>query len=159
MSTALAQVAERIRTEPPEPFQTMSYYASLAAQQDPYVIDGFVHSGSTIVAGRPMSGKTTFAANMAAAIARGDDEFLGHKVNRHGTVMVVSTDAGEARSWGKRMAGYGVGQQTMCAPYASGNWGMYIEAVRQVRPALFVLDNISNAIKGGDLNSSADTYR
>lgn len=138
-------------------FRDCDYWAKLDDERPTFVIDGLIDSDATIISGRPMSGKTTLAAGIVAAVAGGEREFLGRKVNVHGPVAVVCTDPGEARKWGRRMRGYGCPFRVFVTDWHPGAWDALISELAAIRPALFVFDNILGALEGNVIaNDVAD---
>jgi len=122
-----------------------------------YVIENLVHESATIISGRPKVGKTIIAAGIAEAVASGADEFIGHKVQRHGDVVVLTTDPGEVRAWRNRISikdpdswphGIYVGG------WYPGAWPNVIASALRVEPVLFVLDNILG-VQTGDIKDNA----
>lgn len=102
-----------------------------------------------------MAGKTTLVAAMVAAVASGDSEFLGRKVNAHGDVLVVSTDSGEPNVWGRRTVGYGVEDSVYVTTYRPRDWADLHAVVARDRYALLVFDNVLGAITGDVRDNSA----
>ncbi|MER7589342.1 AAA family ATPase [Micromonospora sp. NPDC127501] len=125
-----------------------SYWKRLDDETPSFVIDGLIHSDATMITGRPKAGKTNLTAAMVSAIANGQPTFLGRKVNTHGTVVVVCTDPGEAKKWGRRAFNYGCVTRVFVASFADVEWDGFIPEVVAVAPALFVFDNILGATTG-----------
>lgn len=130
-------------------FESWEFWKDQDAKTESFVIEGLIHSASTIVSGRPMGGKTTLMAAMVGAIAGIQDEFMGQPVNVHGSVLVISTDPGEPRVWGRRMATLPLVHDVLIAPYGGGKiWDYVLEQVEATRPALLVFDNALGSVKG-----------
>jgi hypothetical protein len=125
----------------------------------PYLIEGLLHDGSTIMSGKAMAGKTNLCAAMVAAVAGSDDAFLGHAVHRHGAVMVSCTDPREGRVWGQRMHSYKPSQPVLISQHSRDtSWDSIVASVATVKPALFVLDNALGSISG-DVRDNAVASR
>lgn len=140
------------------PFRPYEYWADLAEDEPDFIIDGMLHAATNTVSGKPTVGKTRLVAAMAAAIARGDDEFCGSEVVDHGPVMVISTDAGETRRWGLRMREHGVPDSRVgIAKFNPLDWRLYEGQAASAR--LLILDNLTGALGGrriGDDDSARE---
>lgn len=127
------------------PFRGFEYWADLAENEPDFIIDGMLHAATNTISGKPTTGKTRLAAAMAAAIAKGDTQFCGSEVVDHGPVMVVSTDAGETRRWGRRMREHGVPDNVVgIAKYNPLDWRLYESQARTAR--LMILDNLTGSL-------------
>jgi hypothetical protein len=130
-------------------FEPWQFWKDQDNSTESFLIDGLIHSASTIVSGRPMGGKTTLIAAMVGAIAGEATEFMGQPVNVHGSVLVVSTDPGEPRMWGRRMATMPLVHDVLIAPYSGGQvWDSLAEQIEKSRPVLLVFDNALGSVKG-----------
>lgn len=127
------------------PFRAFEYWADLAEDEPDFLIDGLLHSATNTVSGKPTVGKTRLVAAMAAAVAKGDNEFCGSKVVDSGPVMVISTDAGETRRWGLRMREHGVPESRVgIAKFNPLDWRLYEGQARSAR--LMILDNLTGTL-------------
>jgi hypothetical protein len=136
-------------------FHPWQHWSEVADQSPQFVIEDLVHSSSTIVSGRPMSGKTTLVAAMVAAIAGEDTDFLGQKVEVHGDVLVACTDGGETSAWGRRMRNFDLKHQVEVARYDPVRiWDEAVLIAETRQPALFVFDNVLGATTG-DIRDNA----
>ncbi|WP_305781163.1 AAA family ATPase [Nocardia nova] len=127
------------------PFRPYEYWADLAEVEPDFLIDGFLHSATNTVSGKPTVGKTRLVAAMAAAIAKEDAEFCGSEIVKSGPVMVISTDAGETRRWGLRMREHGVPDSRVgIAKFNPLDWRLYEGQARSAR--LLILDNLTGCL-------------
>ena len=127
------------------PFHPWEYWADLAEEEPDFLIEGMLHATTNTVSGKPTVGKTRLVAAMAAAIAKGDEQFCGSQIVEAGPVMIVSTDAGETRRWGLRMREHGVPDSVVAiAKYDKSGWPLYENMANGAR--LFILDNITGAL-------------
>lgn len=139
------------------PFQSYEYWADLAEQTPPFLIENFVHIATNTLSGKPSTGKTRLAAAIAAAVANGDEEFCGRKINDHGPVMIVSTDAGESRQWGARMREHNVKPGMVgIARFNRLDWRIYQEAARTAK--LFIVDNLMGVLGARDVGDNSAAY-
>ncbi|MFD9666070.1 AAA family ATPase [Rhodococcus sp. NPDC059968] len=133
------------------PFMTFDYWADKADETPDFLIEGLIHNEATIVSGKPTVGKTRLVAAMAAAVARGDREFCGQRVNAHGNVLVITTDPGESGRWGLRMREHGVPADTVgITRYNADHWDRYLHAAKHAR--LLVFDNVLGSLGSGKVS-------
>ncbi|TNH21440.1 hypothetical protein FHG89_31625 [Micromonospora orduensis] len=129
-------------------FKPATYWKRLDDMTPSFVIEGLIHSDATMITGKPKAGKTNLTARMVSAIANQEETFLGKKVNQHGNVMIVCTDPGEAKKWGRRSFHYGCDSRVFVADFACADWNFIVPEVTEMKPALFVFDNILGATEG-----------
>lgn len=127
-------------------------WADRAEEAPDFMIDGWLHAETNIITGKATVGKTRLTAAMAAAVARGDSTFCGAPVHKHGPVMVLSTDAGEAQRWGLRMREHGVipASRVGIGRFQADRWDRYIKIAGDVGCKLLILDNVNGALRGNE---------
>jgi hypothetical protein len=126
-------------------FRPYEEWADEAERTPDFLIEGLLHQATNGLSGKPSVGKTRLAAAMAAAVAKGDRKFCGRKVNDHGPVMIVSSDAGEAGRWGMRMREHDVKRSVVgIARFKPNNWDEYQDHARRCK--LLVVDNLSGIL-------------
>ncbi|MCF3938390.1 AAA family ATPase [Gordonia tangerina] len=119
-------------------------------QHSRWLIDGYLASSATMVTGEPESGKTALVAAMAAAVARGDSEFLGEPVESSGPVLVITTDPGERHEWRTRADDLDVpDDRWLIADFDPARWDAYLDIATEFGVALVVFDNVTGALSGG----------
>lgn len=137
--------------------------ASVTAEAEPYLIDGFLSSTATIIAGDPKAGKTTLVAGAVAALLRGDESFLGLAVTGHlGRVVFGVTDAGARSELRKRFHGLGLDDRIDvfdAALMESDDWPLLAEYLVAQKVDLYVHDNVGNGLGLAEDIAEARTAR
>lgn len=128
-----------------------------ADQAIEYVVDGLIPVGGTAVfAGRPKSGKTTTALELALCVVRGTS-WLGRSTQR-GAVLYVALEGAEGY-WRAKLCGLGVTQDDelyVCvgrAPDAAIAW--LRDAIEQHGAALVIVDTMQRLLRVKDGNDYA----
>ena len=122
----------------------------LASTGPDWLIEGWLASSATMVDGSPESGKSTFVASMAAAVANGES-WLGQQVttDRQGPVFVITSDPSDASQWAKRGRDLQVTDDGWAiARFSPDRWDAYEEFADGTGCRLLVFDNITSALDG-----------
>lgn len=139
-------------------FRPYEEWADEAERTPDFLIEGLLHAATNGLSGKPTVGKTRFAAAMAAAVAKGDKKFCGRKINDHGPVMIVSSDAGDSGRWGRRMREHDVKRGAVgIARFKPNNWDEYLEHARRCK--LVVVDNLTGILGGDSITDDAPARR
>lgn len=140
------------------PFRPYEEWADQAERTPDFLIDGLLHTATNGLSGKPSVGKTRLAAAMAAAVAKGDKTFCGRKVNEHGPVMIVSSDAGETGRWGLRMREHDVKRGVVgIAKFGADDWNHYKAQARHCK--LLVVDNLTGILGDGSIKDDVVARR
>lgn len=134
----------------------------LAKPRPEALIHGVLMLNSTAwIVGRPGSGKSFLALDMAGAVATGQP-WQGRLV-RPGRVLYVAAEAGASigqrvRAWeaANKVSTHNVTWLDFPINAAGGDWGNLVEIVGEDRPALVVLDTQARMTRGMEENSSKD---
>lgn len=141
------------------------------------VVQGLLHLGSiSLIYGKPKSGKSFLATNLALAVADDwEEQWMDQKIKQHGPVLYVACE-GHGGFWKRLRADGQVPESFVLAlgrprlienPDHKGYlWVPSTEdidiAIGQVmvrygrRPILVVIDTVFRSFAGGDVNKSAD---
>jgi hypothetical protein len=114
-----------------------------------WLIDGWLATSATLVAGTPESGKSSLVASMAAAVSR-RESWLGAEVStsRQGPVAVVVTDPSDATQWAKKANDLGVLDDWEIIEFAPERWEGIEDLTTHMDCPLLVFDNITGALEG-----------
>jgi RecA-family ATPase len=133
--------------------------------EDAFLIGDLLSTRITTLAGEPKAGKTLLAAGMGIALINGEKEFLGQPVLRKVDHIVFGlTDDGAPEELKERLHG-GVPADSVTVfpvedPGHSGYWPGIVDDLIDMKPGLFVLDNIIGALAPGeDIASSVTAQR
>lgn len=170
--------------KPPEPepeiLRLNLLYGSQTAEaplhQDT-VVQGLLHLGSlSLIYGKPKSGKSFLATDLARAVADPDrTSWMNHRIKQHGPVLYVACE-GHGGFWKRMQASGPVPDNFVLAlgrpkliinPDLKGySWVPYPKdvelAIAQVllhfqrEPVLVIIDTVFRSFGGGDVNKSAD---
>src|SRR5262249_53414602 len=120
-----------------------------------------IHGRVTMIAGAPEAGKSHLTSSLAAALVRGEGEWLGHKVTGGSKRVVFGlTDPdGEEETMdrfdalGGDSSAYNLGliERNNNADY----WSSVLDGLQTAGAEVFILDNLLGAI-AGDINSQRD---
>lgn len=136
----------------------MSIDEVLASGPD-WLIEGWLVSSATMVAGSPESGKSSLVASMAAAVAS-EGTWLGEPVttDRTGPVMILTSDPAGSGEWAQKGRDLDVeagGWEIY--RFSPEHWDDYVELAGARSCRLLVFDNItsgvSRPINGADPSS------
>jgi AAA domain len=166
--------------EAPEVIRLELRYGMAAAEAPPHedtVVHGVLHLGSiSLIYGKPKSGKSFLATNLALAVANNEvGHWMDHKIKLHGPVLYVACE-GHGGFWKRLRAVGGVPDEFVLAigrpklihnPDLRGYcWVPHPQdvelAIAQVmlrykeEPILVVIDTVFRSFGGGDVNKSAD---
>jgi len=128
----------------------MSIHEVLTASGPDWLIEGWLVSSATMVAGSPESGKSSLVASMAAAVASGGT-WLGEpvKTNRTGPVMILTSDPAGSGEWAQKGRDLDVeADDWEIYRFAPEHWDDYVELASARSCRLLVFDNITSGIAG-----------
>lgn len=128
----------------------MSIDEVLAASGPDWLIEGWLVSSVTMVAGSPESGKSSLVASMAAAVAHGGT-WLGEPVttDRTGPVMILSSDPAGSGEWAQKGRDLDVAADDWeIYRFSPEHWDDYVELACARCCRLLVFDNITSGIAG-----------
>ncbi|MEV7342698.1 AAA family ATPase [Streptomyces sp. NPDC093544] len=133
--------------------------------EDAFLIGDLLSTRITTLAGEPKAGKTLFAAGMGIALINGEKEFLGQPVLRKLDHIVFGlTDDGAPEELKERLHGAVPADSVTVFPVEdpghSDYWPGIVDDLIDMKPGLFVLDNIIGALAPGeDIASSVTAQR
>ncbi|MET9565731.1 MULTISPECIES: AAA family ATPase [Streptomyces] len=130
--------------------------------EDAFLIGDLLTTRTTLLAGEPKAGKTLLSAGMGIALLNGEPTFLGLPVHRRIDHIVYGlTDDGAAEELKERLDGAVPDDSVTIFPVrdagGSGYWKGIYEDLADIRPGLFVLDNMLGALATGEDISSPVT--
>jgi hypothetical protein len=115
-----------------------------------WLIEGWLATSATMVAGAPESGKSSLVASMAAAVASGEP-WLGTPVSseRRGPVVVIGSDPSDISQWAKKAQALSVPADAWeLIDFDRKRWEVYEELAAELESRLLVFDNITSALDG-----------
>ncbi|MEU3446042.1 AAA family ATPase [Streptomyces thermolilacinus] len=120
-----------------------------------FLIGDLLTTSITMLSGEPKAGKTLLAAGMAIALINGHSEFLGLPVHqRLDHIIFGVTDEGASAELKARLTGAVPDNSVTVFPVEDtgrdGFWASVLEDLVQMRPGLFVLDNVIGALSPGE---------
>ncbi|WP_282694020.1 AAA family ATPase [Streptomyces sp. CC208A] len=133
--------------------------------EDAFLIGDLLTTRTTILSGEPKAGKTLLSAGMGAALLNGEPTFLGQPVHRKLDHVVFGlTDDGAPEEMKERLHGAVPDDAVTIFPVEdpgdSGYWAGIAVDLAEMRPGLFVLDNLIGALAPGeDIASSVTAQR
>jgi AAA domain len=133
----------------------MSIDEVLTASGPDWLIEGWLVSSATMVAGSPESGKSSLVAGMAAAVASGG-MWLGEPVttDRAGPVMILTSDPAGSGEWAQKGRDLEIAADDWeIYRFASEHWDDYVELASARSCRLLVFDNITSGV-GGPINEA-----
>ncbi|WP_152664811.1 AAA family ATPase [Mycobacterium sp. UM_Kg27] len=122
----------------------------LASSGPDWLIEGWLASSATMVAGSPESGKSSLVASMAAAVASGDS-WLDAQVttDRTGPVIIMTTDPADSGQWAKKGRDLGVADDRWeLIAFTPERWASYADLAEGLDARLLVFDNITSGLDG-----------
>lgn len=122
----------------------------LASSGPDWLIEGWLASSATMVAGSPESGKSSLVASMAAAVA-GGESWLDVPVttDRTGPVVIVTTDPSDRSQWANKGHDLGVADDAWeLITYTAERWSYYADLAEGLDCRLLVFDNITSGLDG-----------
>ncbi len=130
--------------------------------EDAFLISDLLTTRMTVLSGEPKAGKTLLAAGMGIALINGEKEFLGQPVLRKVDHIVFGlTDDGAPEELKERLHGAVPDDSVTVFPVEdpghSGYWPSIVDDLIDMKPGLFVLDNIIGALAPGEDISSPVT--
>jgi AAA domain len=115
-----------------------------------WLIEGWLATSATMVAGAPESGKSSLVASMAAAVASGEP-WLGTPISseRSGPVVVIGSDPSDISQWAKKAHALSVPADAWeLIDFDRKRWEAYEELAAELESRLLVFDNITSALDG-----------
>jgi hypothetical protein len=130
--------------------------------EDAFLIGDLLTTRTTVLSGEPKAGKTLLSAGMGIALLNGEATFLGQPVHRKIDHIVFGlTDDGAPEELKERLHGAVPDDAVTIFPVEdpgdSGYWAGICADLADIRPGLFVLDNIIGALAPGEDISSPVT--
>ncbi|MFC0846385.1 AAA family ATPase [Streptomyces noboritoensis] len=130
--------------------------------EEAFLIGDLLTTRMTVLSGEPKAGKTLLAAGMGIALINGEKEFLGQPVLWEIDHVVFGlTDDGAPEELKERLHGAVPDDSVTVFPVEdsghSGYWPSIVEDLMDMKPGLFVLDNIIGALAPGEDISSPVT--
>ncbi|MEV6992154.1 AAA family ATPase [Streptomyces sp. NPDC093228] len=132
--------------------------------EDAFLIGDLLTTRITVLSGEPKAGKTLLSAGMAIALLNGEPTFLGQPVLRKLDHIVFGvTDDGASEELKERLHGAVPDDAVTIFPVEDPGdrdphyWTGICEDLVDLRPGLFVLDNILGALAPGEDISSPVT--
>lgn len=122
----------------------------LSSSGPDWLIEGWLASSATMVAGSPESGKSTLVAGMAAAVANGES-WLDVQVttDRNGPVVVITTDPSDRGQWANKGRDLKVADDAWeLVAFTPERWEYYIDLAEGLESRLLVFDNITSGLEG-----------
>ncbi|MEU0638148.1 AAA family ATPase [Streptomyces albidoflavus] len=133
--------------------------------EDAFLIGDLLTTKITILSGEPKAGKTLLSAGMGIALLNGEPSFLGQPIHQKLDHIVYGlTDDGAPEEMKERLHGAVPDDAVTIFPVEdpgdSGYWAGIASDLSDMRPGLFVLDNLIRALAPGeDIASSVTAQR
>ncbi|MFD8632364.1 AAA family ATPase [Streptomyces sp. NPDC059533] len=130
--------------------------------EDAFLIGDLLTTRMTVLSGEPKAGKTLLAAGMGTALINGEKEFLGQPVlQKIDHIVFGLTDDGAAEELKERLHGAVPDDSVTLFPVEDSGHRNYWPSIRDdlmdMKPGLFVLDNVLGALAPGEDISSPVT--
>ncbi|MFD8676539.1 hypothetical protein ACFV1A_26095 [Streptomyces seoulensis] len=130
--------------------------------EDAFLIDDLLTTRTTVLSGEPKAGKTLLAAGMGTALINGEKEFLGQPVlQKIDHIVFGLTDDGAPEELKERMHDAVPDDAVTIFPVEDpgdpGYWPGICSDLMDIRPGLFVLDNVIGSLAPGEDISSPVT--
>ncbi|MGW1817105.1 AAA family ATPase [Streptomyces sp. NPDC002125] len=130
--------------------------------EDAFLIGDLLTTRITVLSGEPKAGKTLLSAGMGIALLNGEPTFLGQPVHQKLDHIVYGlTDDGAPEELKERLHGAVPDDSITVFPVEdpghSGYWPGIVDDLIDMKPGLFVLDNIIGALAPGEDISSPVT--
>ena len=122
----------------------------LASSGPDWLIEGWLASSATMVAGSPESGKSSLVASMAAAVVNGET-WLDAPVttDKTGPVVIVTTDPSDRSQWANKGRDLKVADDAWeLITFTSDRWAYYADLAEGLDSRLLVFDNITSGLDG-----------
>jgi hypothetical protein len=122
----------------------------LASSGPDWLIEGWLVSSATMVAGSPESGKSSLVASMAAAVPSGE-AWLDAPVttDRTGPVIIITTDPSDSGQWASKGRDLKVADDAWeLITFTPERWEYYADLADGWNARLLVFDNITSGIEG-----------
>jgi hypothetical protein len=150
-----------------ELFDFMSFEDALkeADQVEPWLVEGIISSGSTLIYGQAKVGKSFLVSALIASLMSGED-YLGRPApqDRDFSVALCWCDDGDRATYARQIrevlpdgSAAQVGFYTM-PPMTADRWDALYDLVIAKRHSLVVIDNLTQAMEG-NINSQEDVGR
>jgi hypothetical protein len=123
--------------------------------EESFLIGDLLTTRITVLSGEPKAGKTLLSAGMGTALLNGEETFPGQPVLRKLDHIVFGlTDDGAPEELKERMQGVVPGDAVTIFPVDDPGdpcyWAGIAEDLADIRPGLFILDNIIGALAPGE---------
>lgn len=130
--------------------------------EDAFLIGDLLTTRITLLSGEPKAGKTLLTAGMSTALINGEQEFLGQPVlQKIDHIVFGLTDDGAPEELKERMHGAVPDDSVTIFPVEDSGDSIYwpgtLDDLIDMKPGLFVLDNILGALAPGEDISSPVT--
>ena len=140
--------------------QSLSDVFQMQEEQIQWTVDGFLPSaGTSILAAKPKTGKTTLSRQLALAVARGEP-FFGRSVMK-GLVLYIALEQklSEVKRHFLDLGGKESDQIVICTTISGGDQiELLSRYIREQKPALVIIDPIFRFIKISDGNNYNAVY-
>lgn len=130
-------------------------------EQDPFLIDGLLHSKITLLWGKAKAGKSVFVRAVIAALIRGDTDFLDRAVLQPiDRVLILTSDSGGEREYADALRlqldeDVQLQSRVLVQTWHENPWldlgtSEISHALASARIGLVVLDNLQMAMRPGE---------
>ncbi|WP_170856704.1 AAA family ATPase [Geodermatophilus africanus] len=127
--------------------------------RDPFLIDGILHSGLTLLYGESEIGKSYLVVSLTTAVAQGRD-WMGHRTNGGpGRALILASDPGDVLEYARRFGDTdteSVGVTRPPGPDDAAQWADLAARCEGSGVRLVVLDNLYSYAPGKDVNKNAE---
>lgn len=118
---------------------------ALAGYGNRWIIEGWLAASATGITGHPKVGKSTLAADLAAAVINREDwHGVPVESDRTGPVIVVVTDPGDSGEWSLKAKERGVDWLTV--QFHPNRWDEVVELATESEAQLLIFDNVTGAL-------------